>query len=357
MKKICLITFSNNSDMQRYAYTIGDEIHKKKIDVITITSKKINCNHSMKEYNKVFNVPNRPSIEFKTFNIFELIKIFNIIKKYNNIIFLSSHIWNIFLIYLLRNKKKIIHALHDPIPHSNEKNTRNVFKYNKLLLKKINNIILFNHKLTKETRNLYSFDGNILIMNLWRNWSFFKKTDKKYKKEILFFGRVNPYKGVDYLFQIADRLKNYNINIIGKFSDECIDEKKRLITKKNIFIKDEYVNYNEVENIFNKSAVVILPYKEATQSGIVLDSSYYSKYVIAFDVGGLRDQISNGISGSLIKKNNISLFVNEIKDFLNADLDKINLKNYDSWKYGQQNFSSNIAASNLLEFLEIRSKK
>lgn len=61
------------------------------------------------------------------------------------------------------------------------------------------------------------------------------------------------------------------------------------------FIPDEQVEY-----FFRRSAVVILPYEEASQSGVVPLAYAFHKPVVAYDVGDLRENIIANETGILV---------------------------------------------------------
>lgn len=64
----------------------------------------------------------------------------------------------------------------------------------------------------------------------------------------------------------------------------------------------------------NKIAdVVLLPYKTASQSGIVPTSFMYGNPIIATNVGALGENIKNGINGLLVSPDDSSGFANAMR--------------------------------------------
>lgn len=134
---------------------------------------------------------------------------------------------------------------------------------------------------------------------------------KKFKlsendKVLLFFGYVRKYKGLDLLIKSIKLLydKNPNLNlklfVAGEFYDDkniyikLIDE---LEISNIVLIYDQYIPNEKVKEFFIASDLVILPYRSATQSGILNLAFGFNKPVIITDVGGLSEFVLNEQTG------------------------------------------------------------
>ena len=136
-----------------------------------------------------------------------------------------------------------------------------------------------------------------------------KKLDlQENDKVILFFGRIKPYKGLDNLLSALVKVKqeynNFKLIIAGKIYDEYAAYWKyiqRIIEKYNlkdyIVTKTEYIPDEEVEVYFKSADVLLLPYKYIFQSGLIFLSYAFGLPIIATDVGSLREEIVEGITG------------------------------------------------------------
>ena len=62
-----------------------------------------------------------------------------------------------------------------------------------------------------------------------------------------------------------------------------------------------------------------MPYKDATQSGIVQVAVNFGKPLIGSNVGGLGEIIKNGYNGYLVEKNNPEELANAIEKFYAED--------------------------------------
>lgn len=107
--------------------------------------------------------------------------------------------------------------------------------------------------------------------------------------------------------EIKRKLDNCKLLVVGDFGDDK-DEYTSLINREEIgdviSIYDGYIPDKEVEKFFAATDVVVLPYVSATQSGIVQIAYVFYKAVIATNVGGLLDVVTDGKTGYLVEKEN-----------------------------------------------------
>ena len=149
----------------------------------------------------------------------------------------------------------------------------------------------------------------------------------KDEKLILFFGFIRDYKGLDVLFETMKILKkNNDIKLIVAGEYYSNEEKyKKLINdldiKDSLYLFTDFIPTSEVKYYFSAADAVVLPYKDATQSGIVQIAMNFRKPVIAANVGGLGEVIKDGQMGFVVEKENpkqlsiaIEKFYNEIKE-------------------------------------------
>jgi glycosyltransferase involved in cell wall biosynthesis len=144
-----------------------------------------------------------------------------------------------------------------------------------------------------------------------------KLTDKNL---ILFFGFIRDYKGLDVLLKSMALLKDENIKLIvaGEFysnSEFYLNLINELKIKDRVYLFTDFIPTSDVKYYFSASDAVILPYKDATQSGIVQIAMNFRKPVIATDVGGLGEVVLNDSTGFVVEKENPETLADAIRKF------------------------------------------
>ncbi len=146
------------------------------------------------------------------------------------------------------------------------------------------------------------------------------------KLELLYFGFVRPYKGIDVLLKAMHLLKERDIylTIAGEWwindrpSKHFIENKK--LTRK-VEVINRYLTGEEVSEHFCRADVIILPYRNASGSGVIPLAYHYGKPVIATNVGGLPEFVQDGISGRLIPSEDPLALAAAIEEFFEQDSD------------------------------------
>ncbi len=122
------------------------------------------------------------------------------------------------------------------------------------------------------------------------------------KPYLLFFGRIDKYKGIGHLLRAYDPVANTALPLViagsGMLSDE---EKERLSGVKNVTLINRYIQDGEMKWLFSHAAAAVLPYIEATQSGIIPIAYAYGKPVIVSNIPGLTQFVQDGVTGVIAK--------------------------------------------------------
>ncbi len=141
------------------------------------------------------------------------------------------------------------------------------------------------------------------------------------KKNILFFGLIRTYKGLDILLEAFGKLSDeYQLIIAGEpygSFDKYREIIDRIPGKDRIFMDLKYIKASEVTNYFSAADVAVLPYRSATQSGISSVSYHFEVPMIVTDVGGLKEAIGDTGTGLLAPECTPEAVRKEIERFFN----------------------------------------
>jgi glycosyltransferase involved in cell wall biosynthesis len=132
---------------------------------------------------------------------------------------------------------------------------------------------------------------------------------------LLFFGRIWPYKGLKYLLEamplIAAKIPTIKLIIAGKGED--LDQYLSSgADSSHLEIINDFIPLEQVAGLFQRSAISILPYIEASQSGVANLSYGMGVPVVASDIGGLGELVRSGEDGLLVPAGDVEALANAI---------------------------------------------
>jgi glycosyltransferase involved in cell wall biosynthesis len=144
---------------------------------------------------------------------------------------------------------------------------------------------------------------------------------------LLFFGLIKAYKGLDVLLKALKQarlsLPELKLIVAGEVygkKDRYLDLIRELGLEGAVELHLSYVMDSEIPYFFRRSQACVLPYKSATQSGVIATSYSFNVPVIASDVGGLSEYISEGETGLLVPPNDPSALAEAIVRYFHENL-------------------------------------
>ena len=206
------------------------------------------------------------------------------------VVFDSAHISNLPLAFFCKLFRiKLVFTIHDWKPHEGAQ-SKTVALYNAAVKDYLGDefIVFSPVKFYKPVHNL-----------TLAGFEFKGKSEKG--TYFLFFGRIEPYKGLRNIVTLSKLLTNNSrkerIVIAGKGDDPALSD---LINLPNVDIINRFISDEELDELIGGCIATLLPYDSATQSGVTILSYSFGKPVIAFNVGELGYYIKNGVSGYLV---------------------------------------------------------
>jgi glycosyltransferase involved in cell wall biosynthesis len=356
-----LVTFSDNADHQDITFGMFESLYKaNRADcdawVMGINTPKVSIMDT--PHTHLVDCPKRPGIEKKTFDLKTLSQIIRWInaQHFDVIFFETLHVWNLAIMACCHSNVRIFQMIHDLIPHTGDKQVKSVNLMNKTVCKMADTIVLCNQKYAAKVTELYGVKKEkVLCVDMWRRFPNY--LESCYTRQVLFFGRMNPYKGMNNLLRITELCPDIRFNVVGKVDSQVETEIQELKKKQNVVLKTGYVTDEEMREAFINSDWVILPYNSATQSGVVIDAYRYGKPVIAFDVGAVSEQIEEGISGFLVEAGDVEQFVQVLRKAIGMNKASYVELSRGAYNYGIKKYAAEGAVDRFVRLVEKKSEQ
>lgn len=139
------------------------------------------------------------------------------------------------------------------------------------------------------------------------------------KRNLLFFGLIREYKGLDILIEAFSKLDNSYQLIIAGESYEPFDSYQKSIDELSsdgrVTLIKRYIPDSEVPLLFSAADVAVLPYRTATQSGIGALAYHFEVPLITTDVGGLKEMVEGPGTGIIVDRAQSDSIAEAIKLF------------------------------------------
>jgi len=304
-----------------YSFSLCEELSKMGIEVTLLTD----AHEELRRFQQSCNFLKIPRVlEKDDFYFAKVHKLYEYIKLYKPDIIHFQWTFNpridwIFSYFLrLQGKFKVVYTVHNILPHERaigEKFALRVIYGN---MRK-----LWVHAFENKSRLINEFgikESKIYVIP-HGNFSFYKRhfpdVPPKKAREILginederivlFFGSIRKYKGLEYLIRafpaVASSIKNCRLIIAGEplygefLYQRLID---KLGIREKVILCFKFIPMREISVFFNASDVVVLPYIECTQSGLVQLALSFGKPVVATRIGGLPEVVEEGKNGYLV---------------------------------------------------------
>ena len=250
----------------------------------------------------------------------------------------------------------MVTTVHDVMHHVGDRRSRKIPSFMfRLPVRYADQIIVHGEKLRKVMMEKSKrSDDNIQVIP-HGEFSFYKKFTRRTVKEenylILFFGRIWEYKGLRYLIEaepvITEKVPSAKIVIAG--SGENFQKYQKMMVHREKFITyNNFIPNEMVAELFQKASVVVLPYIEASQSGVIPLAYAFKKPVVVTDVGSIPEVVDDGETGYIVPPRNSEKLAEAIIDLL-KDKEKRKRMGENAYKKTEEELSWNNIAVKTIE--------
>lgn len=221
-------------------------------------------------------------------------------------------------------RKHSILTVHDPIPHELGNRVTEYVKRN-IGFKVYKNVLLLSHSLEREFIDRYCNSRRGKKVNIFYSrlgvYDFLKTLtleDNQYGQYILFSGRISYYKGVDLLIDsyLLSDAPGKGIKLIIAGAGDI----NKNTGSDNIILINRYLKNEELASLIRHCEFVVLPYRTATQSGVLMSAFAFNKPALVTATGDLPMSVSDGIHGVVVSPDSVDSLTFGINRMLDSDL-------------------------------------
>lgn len=138
----------------------------------------------------------------------------------------------------------------------------------------------------------------------------------------LFFGRIEAYKGLRHFIELVRRLRAQGVMVRGVVAGRGSDlepHRDALRDRDAFELIERFLSPEEVVREFQRARVVVMPYDNATQSGVAACAIGVGRGVVAFDVGALREMVDDGRTGLLVPHGDMPALMAAVRRVIEDD--------------------------------------
>jgi glycosyltransferase involved in cell wall biosynthesis len=271
----------------------------------------------------------------------------------------SSHIWLVLTLPILAKRHPVVATVHDVHPHPGQDDTLRKRLERRIAMKRADRIFVHGEKIKQQLLEMIPSrsPGDVHVTPLGE-FSFFTKWVSDIEREdstVLFFGRMRDYKGLRYLVdaapKVAQRVPRAKFIIAGEGS--LGRDGNRLKQEPFYEVHNRYIPDEEVAGFFQRASLVVLPYVEASQSGIIPIAFAFRLPVVATSVGCLSDVVEEGVTGLLVPPRDSDALADAIVEMLQDKAKRVEMGENGYKKLNAELGWDNIARRTLRVYEEL----
>jgi glycosyltransferase involved in cell wall biosynthesis len=216
--------------------------------------------------------------------------------------------WRLYCLQRILGRRPVVLTIHDVLPHLGSVDTGNrvhAWVYRRLV-SVADAYIVHGSRLAEQLVARDDYDKRKPVFSIPHGPVFSAIPPTRPLPEqptVLFFGRIEYYKGLDVFVEAVERsaatIPGLKAIVAGGGGDaqRCREH----ITRPELFEwKEGFVPDEALAELFFRSSVLVLPYREASQSGVIPLAYAHGRPVIATAVGALPEAVWDHSTGLLV---------------------------------------------------------
>ncbi|MCL6624215.1 MAG: glycosyltransferase family 4 protein [Fimbriimonadales bacterium] len=237
------------------------------------------------------------------------------------------------LLTLFRALKKrrgpLILTVHDPEPHSGD--APRLYPFRMPLIRRLREgadaVVVLSEFSLKELLRVHPKippERVVVIphgaMDFFLRWA--PEGGSKQRQSVLFFGRMVAYKGLGVLLRAWDEVARHVPEarlIVAGSGPDLANYLQEIEASPSIELLARHLMPHEISHLFARASILVLPYTDATQSGVLSIAYPFGMPVVATSVGGLKDMVKPDVNGVLVPPGDASALASALIKLLTDD--------------------------------------
>ncbi len=229
----------------------------------------------------------------------------------------QGHLWFNFVLSAL-GRYALVLTIHDPQHHPGDSESRKTPQWvMNFGFRRADRVIVHGRNLVNVVRDEIGIPGNRIDVIPHIALGALKPGPTRAEDDhnVLFFGRIWQYKGLEYLIMaeplISKHIEDVRITIAGRGED--FSRYRQMMKNPERFeVHNSWISDDTRDELFQRAAVVVLPYVSATQSGVVPIAYSFEKPVVVTDVGALSETVDHGRTGLVVPSRDVQALADAI---------------------------------------------
>lgn len=224
----------------------------------------------------------------------------------------APHVWNLPLaLWLRRQRIPLVYTLHDLDPHHGTAFSSLMRLFNSRIVHLADRLFVYGQVYRQRLATAGLNPARIVVIPLLhlflgyqQEQALWQALDRPgwvaHEPSVLFFGRLEPYKGLDVLLQ-AFRLwtpANVRLVVAGRGDIRAFTQGQPLPA--NVQVLDGHVDDDQAVDLFRTCGLLALPYIDATQSALIAAAYAFRKPVLVTRAGALPEYVEAGRTGFVV---------------------------------------------------------
>jgi glycosyltransferase involved in cell wall biosynthesis len=237
--------------------------------------------------------------------------------------FAAPHVWNLPLILWLRARRvPIVYTLHDLDPHHGTRFSGLMRLFNTMIVRLVDRVFVYGDVYKKRLVAEGLDESKITVIPLLMLFLSYEReqqllqrpTSISYQPFVLFFGRLEPYKGVDVLLEAFRRLDKSAIRLVIAGPGDVSRYLPMDGLPSNVEVRSRHIPDEKAIELFRTCGLLVLPYLDATQSALIPAAYFFHKPVIVARSGALPEYVRHGQTGYAVEPRNAEQLAERILD-------------------------------------------